>query len=425
MNTTRRKFLATAAGGVLAAPFVRLLGPTAAEAASGQAKRLLIFFSPNGTIPRLWKPTGSGGSYRFGDGSMLEPLQGLEDDLLVVGGLDFYQATNHEGGMGAMLTNGTGPETSGLSLDQYVAAQLGAGTRLPSLELGVLTSAWGGGVQTRMSYGTGGVLMTPDDDPKNAFTRMFGDIAGGEEGVQRLFARRQSVLDLHRDELRDLHGRIGAAEQRKLDTHLDSLRALEKQLEPLGDVCEPLGAPTGLDSRANDQAPDLLAAQIELAVQALACDLTRVASIQFSHTVSPTSFTWLGISEGHHSLSHAADGTAGVADFVKCEQWCAAQFAALVQRMKDTPDPDGEGSLLDNTVVVWTKEMGDSRAHVCTDVPFIIAGNGGGAFRTGRYLDMGGISHAHLLVSICQALGLSNDTFGNPDAGRGPLSELA
>ncbi|MFK7928349.1 MAG: DUF1552 domain-containing protein [Myxococcota bacterium] len=424
MKSTRRSFLASAAGMALAAPFVRLLGPKPALAAPAQAKRLLVFFTPNGTIPNLWRPTGVGSSYRFGDGTMLEPLQGLENDLIVLSGLDFYQATNHEGGMGAMLTNGTGPETAGLSVDQFVARKLGAGTRLPSLELGVLTSLWGGGIQTRMSYGPGGALLTPDDDPKNAFVRLFGDSSGGEEAVRQLFERRVSLLDLHRDELRDLHGRLGVLEKRKMDTHLESLRALERQLEPLGDVCEPLAAPSGLDAKGNDQAPELLSAQIELAVQALACDLTRVASIQFSHTVSPTSFTWLGISEVHHSLSHAADGTAGVPDFVACEQWCAAQFATLINRLKTTPDPDGEGSLLDTTVVVWAKEMGDSRAHVCTDVPFILAG-GGDAFSKGRHLDMGGISHAHLLVSICQALGLDNDTFGNPDAGRGPLSELS
>lgn len=423
--TSRRRFLMGSAAALFAAPFMNLLDAPRAHAAGG-AKRLLVFFSPNGTVHRHWRPTGSGSDYQFGTGSMLEPLAGLESKLTVIEGLDFYGASNHEGGMAAMLTNGggSGTVTGGRSLDQFVADEIGGGTRFRSVELGALTSVWGGGQQTRMSYTGPGKFVTPNDDPLDAFTRMFGDISGGAEGAQAQFERRRSVLDIANDELGDLQSRLSVAERAKLQIHLDSLRTLERQLEPSAGTCDPLSAPERIDPKANDRFPDIARLQMDLAVQALACGLTNVASVQLSHTVSPVSFTWLGISDGHHSLSHAGDGTAGVDRFVECERWVAQQFAYLVDRLDSLPDPDGDGTMLDNTVVLWAKEMGDSRAHVCTNVPFILAG-GGGAYRTGRYLKVGGKSHAHLLVSICQALGLGNDTFGDPAAGAGPLTELS
>jgi hypothetical protein len=150
--------------------------------------------------------------------------------------------------------------------------------------------------------------------------------------------------------------------------------------------------------------------------------MTRVASVQFSHTVSPTVPSWLGISEGHHSLSHSDDNNLeGIAQFVTAERWFAEQFSYLLDKLAETPDPAG-GYLLDRTLVVWAKELGDSRLHDCKSVPFVLTG--GGHFKTGRYLDFGGASHTKLLVSICQAMGLSTQVFGDPAKGSGPLDGL-
>ena len=150
--------------------------------------------------------------------------------------------------------------------------------------------------------------------------------------------------------------------------------------------------------------------------------MTRVASVQLSHTVSPVVFRWAGNSDQHHSLSHADDSqVATVAEFVAAERWCAGQLASLLDRLARTPDPASDGSLLDSTVVLWAKELGDPRAHVCQSVPFVLAGGG---LPGGRYLRYPGESHARLLVSICQHLGLDNDTFGDPTTGQGPLPGL-
>jgi len=407
-----------------------MLAGTAHAQQGRHARRLLIFFSPNGTIHRHWRPRGEGSNYSFPPGSILEGLSRHREDLLVIEGLNFLTGNNHEGGMAAMLTNrGNGnTETRGMSLDQYVASRIGGNDRFSSLEFGVLTDPWGGNVQTRMSYSGPGQLVHPDSDPLRAFGRMFGDLAGNGNDRDVMLSRRRSIIDLASADLTDLHRRIGRQEQIKLERHLESLRSVEQGLFAEGnegDGCVAPAQPERLNKNTYANGPALTRSQMDLAVASLACGLTKVASIQFSHTVSPVVFSWAGNVDGHHSLSHADNGQRDkIGQFVAAERWCADQFAYLLDRMKATPSPDGDGSLLDDTVVLWAKELGDSRAHSCNSVPFVVAG-GGAALRTGRYLNAGGVSHSKLLVSICHALGLDNQTFGDPATGAGGLPGLA
>ena len=419
---SRRSFTAGLGAALLAAPFVGLLTRAGrAHAATGRtAKRLVVFFTPNGTVPARWRPSGTETAWSLPAGSILEPLAPHKDKLIVIDGLRFVGADNHEGGMAAMLTGkgGAGHESRGMSVDQFVAAAIGGATRLRSLEVGVQTSAWGGSTQTRMSYTGPGQYAPPDDRPRGVFSRLYGGAAPG--GADAALARRRSVLDAVKGDLSDLRGRLGGEEQQVLDQHLTSLRELERGLG--GGTCSGGTAPADLAVYDNASFPAIGKAQMDLLVSALACGATNVASIQWAHTVAPHVFSWLGLSDGHHSLSHMDDSnTAGVAAFVKAERWFSEQFGYLLGKLAATADPAG-GTLLDSTLVVWCKEMGDARAHVCTDVPFVLAG--GGAFTPGRYLKTGGTAHARLLVSICHALGLTNTTFGDPAAGTGPLAGL-
>lgn len=424
----RRDVLRGLGLGLVAAPFLNLLSAPRTRAAGDTiARRLVVFFSPNGTVPTHWRPSGGETDFTFPVGSVLEPLTPIRDQLIVVDGLDFYGADNHEGGMAAMLTgNGAGSdESAGMSVDQFVAAKIGQDTRFASLEFGVQTSAWGAGVQTRMSYAGPGQLVSPDDDPGHAYSRLFGDFMGGDQAAAALRARRQRVVDLLVDEASALRARLGTEERPKLDAHLEALAKVEKGLMG-GAGCGLPPQPDPLNSQDNASFPAVTSAQIDLMVTALACDMTRVASLQCSHTVSPTVCSWVnGITEGHHSLSHIDDSNmAGVGQFIACERWFAEQFLYLVQQLAATPEADGSGSLLDNSVVLWAKEMGDSRAHVCKGVPFVLAGGAGGRFKTGRYLQYAGDTHGKLLVSICQAMGVDVQTFGNPTGGTGPLGGL-
>jgi len=431
-NWSRRKFLASAATTAVAAPFIRALNGESAYASEGEgvagaAKRLIIFFSPNGTVHSHWRPTGGEQDFDFAAGSILEPLTAYKDDLIILDGIDFYGVANHEAGMAAMLTGGGGAQTltGGKSLDQYVAAELGQGMKFPSLDLGIQTSAWGANSQTRMCYAGPGVYVPPDDNPLSVYERMFGEYGASDAQKDVLFTRRKSILDLVSGELKNLRYRVGYEEKLKLDQHLESILQMEGSLATTTDVCAAPESVLTVPTQQHQYFADITAAQMDLMCTALACDMTRVASFQLSHTVGPHVFTWLGHTEGHHSLSHMGDtDVAGVLRYVEAERWISEQFAVLLEKLKSTPEPDGEGSMLDNSCVVWAQELGDGRLHDCVSVPFIIAGKAGGALEPGRYLQYGSQPHQKLLVSICHAMGLTNPVFGDPSHGAGPLSGL-
>lgn len=431
---TRREVLSGGLATLVAAPFFAQLAPRGARAQAGArrgARRLIVFFTPNGTVHRHWRPVARGGDFEFAPGSILEPLTPLRRHLVILDGIDFIGVSNHEGGMAAMLTGGTGGATEGASVDQYIAGALGGRDRFPSLELGVQTSAWGGTVQTRMVYRRAGEMVPPEDDPRALYRRLFGAAraAGGEPAApDRALLRRRSVLDLLRGELRALAVRLPAEERPKLDAHLTALRQMETSLaaDPAveSEGCPPV-APDVRDPGDNDAFPAAGRAQMDLLVAALACGQTRVASLQWAHTVAPQVFSWLGLGEGHHSLSHMSDdNAAGVAQFVAAERWFAEQFGYLIEKLQSLPEPGGDGTLFDHTLVVWCKELGDSRLHDCLSVPWILSGGASGGLRLGRYLRFDHAPHQKLLVAICHLMGLENPTFGDPSHGTGPLPEV-
>ncbi len=431
----RRAFLAALGASALAPVLCRksALGLPVARAQSAPpppAKRLVIFFSPNGTVPNRYWPDGEGASFTFAPGSILEPLSVVQPRLLLLSGIDFKGVANHEGGMENMLTGGGASTPSqGQSVDQYIASKLPADTPYASLELGVETDAWGGTVQTRMLYAPGHTFVHPDQDPVSVYKRLFGgqDSSMSMPQLDAAMQKKQSVLDLLRGELTDLRDKVGAEEQNKLDAHLDALRRMETSL--LGPAqsngCVAPAAPMQLDPNAHPNFDKITRSQTDLMVSALGCGLTRVATLQLSHTVGPHVFSWLGLQEGHHTLSHSDDtNTDGVAQYVKAERWIAEQFAYLVQQLDALPEPGADGSMLDHTLLVWAKELADGRLHNCESVPFVLAG-ATGFLTTGRYLKLGGEPHQKLLVSLCQGMGLDNATFGDPSVGQGPLEGLS
>lgn len=433
----RRTFLAGLGASLMSAP---LLGrPRAARAqamTAGRAKRLVIFFSPNGTVHRFWRPTGSGAQFAFAPGSILEPLTPVKDQLLVLDGLDFINASNHEGGMAAMLTGGGGGSTptQGASVDQVIAGRLntpgGTLDRFPSLELSVQTTAWGGSTQTRMCYRRAGELIAPSDDPREVHRRLFGDAAPTGSAADALAARRAGILDVSRGELADLQRKLGNDEKQKLEIHVASLAQMEASLRAAGTTAPSTACTTPMrvtvDGQQNDSFPAVARAQTDLMISALACGMTRVASLQLSHTVSPTVPAWLQISEGHHSLSHMDDGNAaGLAQLVKAERWFAEQYLYLIERLAALPEPGADGSMLDHSMVVWTKEMGDSRAHDCLSVPFVVAGKAGGYLAPGKYVRHDHVPHTRLLSSMCEAMGVPVEQVGDGGMnGRGPLDGI-
>ena len=163
--------------------------------------------------------------------------------------------------------------------------------------------------------------------------------------------------------------------------------------------------------------------QMDLLVRALACDATRVASLMWSTSSSMTRMTWLGISGTHHDLTHDVDADPTSRQQVAAiDRWYAGELAYLLAAMKSVPE--GDGTLLDHTAVLWCTEIADGPTHARRNVPWLLAGSCGGAFTTGRVVDLGGRSHADLLLSLCHALGVELASFGNPAYGGGPIAEL-
>lgn len=396
---------------LIAAPFFK-----ARAQATLQARRLVIFFTPNGTAHRTdrWHPKPTADGYTVDAGDVLEPLMPHKANIMPVSGLYFVDHTNHEGGMRAMLTAG-GPH----SVDQYIAARIGGGSRFRSLSFGVQTSAWGASTQTRMSYADG-QLIHPEDSPSNAFTRLFGAVAGGPTELAKLRRRRQSILDAVRGDLGAMKSRLGAEQAVKLDAHLSALRAMEIGLDapqPMGSGCT---TPVlMMDAQDPSNFPAITNAQIDLLVSSLACDMTRVATLQLAHTVSPLVPTWLGSTISHHELSHRGDD-----EFVRAERWFTEQFGSLLTKLAAREDPLGGGSLLDTSAVIWAKELGDGGLHTCEDVPFVLAGKAGGRWNPGRYVQRPATPHNKLLTELCQAMGLT-DTYFHDNRFTGTLEGLS
>lgn len=395
---SRRALVRASAASVLAAPFL----PRPARA-TAPPLRLLVLFSPNGTIHDHWRPQVDTGTLTLPSDGILGPLARHAHELVVLDGLDFLLGDNHEGGMADMLTAG-----GDTSLDQHIARARTGSHRFDALTLGAQTSAWGGNVQTRMSY-RDGTMVAPDDDPASVWSRLF---SGGDDPLRDL--RRQSIIDGVLDELSTLRRRLGTVEQARLDDHISALRDVERSL--FGeDACTPTAPPGLLDPSANDHFPEVCRAQLDLAITALACGSTSVASVQLSHTVSPLVMGWLGHTAGHHSLSHASDtDAAGVTAFVEAERWFAEQVAYALDGLAARADPETGVRLLDQTLVLWAKELGDGRAHTCVGVPWVVAGGG---LSGGRLEDVGGLTHDAILTELCQLLGTDDETFGQGTTG--------
>jgi Protein of unknown function (DUF1552) len=433
----RRRAFLRAAGAVVTLPLLEAMRPTAARAATAP-KRFVVMFSPNGTIYPNWVPTG--GETDFVLSPILQPLAPVRSDLVVISGL-FQQGgggDGHQNGIGGMLTgqslnpgpfqgggnSGTSGWAGGISVDQRIAAKIGGGTRFRSLELGVQVASadnW-----SRMSYLGSDRPLPPEDSPLGAYMRLFAGASASPEEVARLRARRRSVLDAVKVQFDAVSARVGTADRARLDAHATSIREIENRLDVTASTatCNDPGAPAlPANPTANDSFPAVGKLQMDLLALALSCDLTRVASLQWSRSVSQVRFTWLGIREGHHDLSHLADDdTQAVGKLTQINTWYAQQFAYLVGKLAGTIEVDGS-RLLDSSLLLWCNELGKGNAHSRKLAPYVLAGSAGGALRTGRFLNYTGDQpHNDLLVSLLQAMDVPATTFGKVEWCHGPLA---
>lgn len=447
----RRAFVGAAGFGAIALPFLRLLGGERAGAQDGaRARRLLVVFSPNGTIPDQWRPEGGETDFTFR--RILEPLQPYRDRVLVLGGVSMLSTDRgpgdgHQKGMGHVLTgvpllpggvmggcDSCPPVSwaSDLSIDQAIANHVGGETRFRSLELSAKSSN-NANVWTRMSYAAASEPLPPEPSPWRAFERVFGDASVDPDAARRRLALRQSVLDHNLTDYERLRGRLAPSDRSRLELHLETVRDIERRISApgaLGAECSVPEVGTALDHERVENYPEVVRLQSDILTMAFACGLTNVGSIQWTNSVGNIPFPHLGITENHHDLSHEGDSNAGAVEkLVQINRWYAEQYAYILGRLASTPE--GEGSMLDHTVVLWVNELGKGNSHTLRNIPLVMAGNvpnddGTPHFRTGRYLQFDGSSTPHndLLVSLCQAFGIDTDVFGDRDFCNGPLAGL-
>jgi hypothetical protein len=428
---SRRTFLRGAGGVAIALPFLDAMADSAS--AGPFPKRFIVFFTGLGTLKDFWRPIGTETSFQLSE--ILSPLAPFKDKLLILDGLDMESAYHgpgdpHQQGI-AQALSGTelqegdlfpyacNPNAKvgwggGISVDQFLAQQVGQGTKFASLEFGVQVQY--ANVSSRISYLGPGQPVPPEDDPRAAFDRIFSDLSTDPDSLARLRAQRRRVLDVVMEDYHDLTGRLGGNDRMKVEHHLDAIQEIDKRLDAPGLVGGACAIPTlgdPIDIYTNDNYPALGRLQLDLLAMALACDLTRVASIQWASTQAGKVFTWLGLNETHHQLSHsnAADPVKQAA-IVAIGKWHAEQLAYLLGKLQSVQE--GTGTLLDNTLVMWCTDIAMGQSHARRDMPYVLAGGAGGALQTGRFLRYEGDWHNNLLVSICNAMGVPVTTFGNP-----------
>ncbi len=453
-RVSRRAMLrGTICGGTVAIglPMLEAMVPRRGAAQTGSApKRIVFWFTANGTRQDIWSPPSS---MDLSNHPLHASLAPFAQKLIFLDGVDQSVAYDsigdgHQTGMACLLTNAeilpgdlfcegncdAGMEQyvgwgGGQSIDQYLADEIQKDvvTKFKSLELGVQVRS--ASVWSRLSYSGPDKPVPPREDPNQNFADFFSDLDSDPFALQLIQRRRQSVLDVVLEEHAAFQQHLGYEDKQKLEKHLQSIRDLENRLAvatQFGEACtKPESELPGASFEQNDMYPATGKAQMDLLVMALACDLTRVASLQWSRSVSGVRFNWVPqrLAEGHHGLSHYDDGNEDAkADLLEINKWYSEQFAYLLGLMDGIEE--GGGTLLDNTVVVWVNELGKGNSHTRRDIPFVLAGSCQGYFRTGQHLDFAGEPHGKLLVSLAHAMDKPVDTFGVAQYSQGPLSGL-
>ncbi len=432
-GASRRNFLGGLGAAGVALPLIPLLEPEVL--AAPPATRLILLTSANGTIHEQWKPEFDGNALALSP--ILSPLEPHKNDLVVLDGLGW----RYDDGPGVdhmricMLWNGTpmlaGNEFQnstgdkpcgwggGITVDQFLAGQIGQETPFASLEFGVHNG--NAHLYSRVSYAGPNQPIPPEDDPYAMFDRLFAEFGQSEAELGRLRARRKSVIDVVRGNLTTVQAKVASADRLKIEAHLDAVRKIEQRLDTTA-TCEVPLLGKQIDPDANDSFPVVSRLQIDMMVMALACGLTRIASLLWARAGSNVRYNWLGLSTEHHSIAHDSSDPAR-AQIAQINTWHAAEVAYLLEALKAVPE--GDGTMLDNTLVVWGNELADGWTHSQHPTPLVLAGRAGGALTTGRYLDFGDDRHNRFLVSLCNIMGMPEVTsFGTLDEGTGALDGL-
>jgi hypothetical protein len=444
MKTLSRRKILRSAGASIALPLLEAMIPRKLQAApvfANPLTRMAFVYVPNGVHMPDWTPRSIGS--KFDLPPLLEPLAPVRDELLVLSGLTLDKARSlgdgggdHARAMASFLT-GTHPRKTGgadlragVSVDQLAASRIGQGTRFASLEIGCEGGRDSGqcdhgyscAYQVNLSWRGESSPATKEVDPGLVFDRLFGGSSRGvsESAAARQARRDRSLLDFVAEDARQLGAKLGGADRRKLDEYLNGVREIERRIDRArsstevgtSNVVRPVGIPS--DYR------DHLRLMADLLVLAFQADLTRVATFVFANDGSNRSYGAIGVPDGHHDLSHHGHDPKKQEKIRTINRFHVEQYAYLLGRLKSVHE--GDGTLLDHSMIVYGSGISDGNAHNHEDLPILLAGRGNGRIEPGRHLVYPKETPlTNLHVSLLDRIGAPVERFGDST---GRLSSL-
>src|SRR5688572_5997520 len=418
----RRAFL-RGVGAALALPLLDAMVPALAQAPAPR-RRLGFVYVPNGVIMDQWTPATAGTDFELK--TILKPLEPFKDSLVVVSNLTRAEVNSNHAVSSACWLTGLPPKRTdgpdfqaGTSVDQVIARQIGQDTLFPSLEvatedftglLGACDPGYSCAYMNTLNWQTPTQPLPMEINPRVVFERMFG---GGATATERLARMRtdRSILDFIREDLASLGSGLSARDRRRLDEYTDHVREIERRIQRAESQAhtqpdvppEPVGVPESYEEHVGLMF-DLLA----LAYQA---DLTRVFTFMMAREVSQRTYPNLGVTEPHHSISHHGSRPAAIAGHTKVNVYHVQLFARFLERLRSTPD--GDGSLLDHSLIVYGSGMSDGNGHTGGPLPFATVGKAAGRITGNRHIvTPQNTPMANVLLTVAQTFGVEQAKFG-------------
>jgi len=441
----RRAFL-RGLGVSLALPFLDAMVPAFARPNRTDAapvNRLAFVYVPNGVIMEHWRPETLGADYELTQ--TLEPLGALRDETLLFSGLAQHNGRALGDGPGdharaaATFLTGVHPKKTdgadihvGISIDQVAAQAIGGRTRFASLELGTepgrlagnCDSGYSCAYSNSISWRSETTPNPPEIDPRLVFERLFGDGDGSETPEQRALRLTQdrSILDFVQGDAKRLQGDLGASDRRKLDEYLDGVRDIERRIVSAETTDEPrpeMEKPSGIPVRFAEH----LDVMFDLMRVAMQTDSTRVLSFMIGREGSNRTYPEVGVPDAHHGISHHKGNEEKIAKLAKINHFHMTRFAAFLERLASTPD--GDGSLLDHSMIVYGSGLSDGNRHHHHDLPLLLAGRGAGSVHPGRHIEYTNETPLNnLYVSLLDRVGVPAETLGDSTGKIAELSDI-
>lgn len=441
MNTLSRRTMLKGTGAALALPILDAMLPNTAWAAPEMLvkNRMGFIFFPNGAIMKDWTPQKLGKNYDLP--RTLKPLQQHQQEMLVVSGLAQTKARSNGDGGGdharnsaAFLTGAQPKKTdgadirAGVSVDQIAAQKIGHLTKLPSLEVGIeagrqagrCDSGYSCAYQSNISWKSPTTPMAKEVNPKLVFERLFGTGEDRKAIEERNFYRK-SILDFVANDSQQLQKKLGQDDKRKLDEYFTSVREIEQRIDRSMQEAQIARPDVEIPNGVPRDWAEHVRMMFDLIVLAFQTDTTKVFTFMLANSSSNRNFRELGINSGHHQMSHHRDNPELIANLQKIDEYSVKQFGYFLEKMKSVKE--GDGTLLDHSMVLYGSAISDGNRHRHEDLPILLAGRGCGTIETGKHIQYKRETPMNnLFLSMLDRMNASVDQLGDSTGRVGQLS---